>query len=337
MKNTVRLYGFPMSKPSDSIQVIVYAHKRKEDGKYTYVGASTNFAVRWPGSTQADLVVLERTTLGQQVERESYWIKKLRSEGNPLSNRQKPVRIKSARIDRVDSGEEPSKKKYSYEYPRPSVTVDAVIFGVDSSSLKILLIRRANAPFKGSWAIPGGFVNMGEDLDTAARRELEEETSVSCSYLEQLRTFGDPKRDPRGRVISVAYFALARTDEMEPEARSDAKEVGWFSLNDLPNLAFDHRDIIDHAVKRMLAKVRYEPIGFDLLPESFTLADLQALYEKLLGRKLDKRNFRKKIMGMDGLLVDTGKKVRTVPPSRLYRFDKIAYARLRELGFNFEL
>jgi 8-oxo-dGTP diphosphatase len=225
----------------------------------------------------------------------------------------------------------------TYKYPRPSVTVDAVIFGVDAVSLKILLIERAGSPFRGSWALPGGFVNMGESLDAAARRELLEETSVESSYLEQLYTFGEPKRDPRGRVISVAYFALVKSDDLAPVAKSDAKKVEWFEVNNLPDLAFDHRAIVDMAVRRLRAKVRYEPIGFELLPDEFSLVDLETLYNKVLGRKVDKRNFRKKILGMEGLLVETGKKSKTNPPARLYRFDKDAYRRLCNLGFNFEL
>jgi len=223
---------------------------------------------------------------------------------------------------------------YTYSHPRPSVTVDACVFGVDAGALKILLIRRAQPPFKGSWALPGGFVQMGESLEESARRELSEETGFAPAYLEQLYTFGDVKRDPRGRVISVAYLALAKL--AEAKAASDADEARWWALDELPDLAFDHGEIIRMAKKRLRAKVRYAPIGFDLLPRQFSLVELQALYEILLGRGVDKANFRKKVLGM-GLLKDTGKHSDAVRPARLYEFDAAEYERLSRRGFNFEL
>lgn len=224
----------------------------------------------------------------------------------------------------------------TYKHPRPAVTVDAVVFGLDRAGLQLLLIRRAAAPFKGDWALPGGFVQMGESLDAAARRELEEETAVQPSYLEQLYTFGEPKRDPRGRVISIAYFALVKLSDHRAAAASDAVQASWFAVDQLPHLAFDHRDIVDLAIRRLQAKVRYAPVGFELLPEEFTLSELQALYERILQRPLDKRNFRKKILGME-LLHDTGKQTNAHPIAQLYRFDQAAYERLTKLGFNFEV
>lgn len=224
----------------------------------------------------------------------------------------------------------------TYKYPRPSVTVDAVVFGVDGVALKILLIQRKDVPFKGAWALPGGFVQMGESLDDAARRELAEETGLRPSYMEQLYTFGEPGRDPRGRVITVAYVALVRPDAHAIAAASDARDARWFALDELPALAFDHREIIDMALRRLRAKVRYAPIGFDLLPEAFTLTDLQGLYEEILQTGLDKRNFRKKILST-GLLKEVGQTDATMPPSRLYSFDPTAYARLTKRGFNFEI
>jgi len=224
----------------------------------------------------------------------------------------------------------------TYKHPRPAVTVDAVVFGVDRAGLKLLLIRRGGAPFKDAWALPGGFVQMNESLDTAVRRELSEETGIRPSYLEQLFTFGDPKRDPRGRVISIAYFALVKLSDHRVAAASDAADAQWFAIDALPHLAFDHRDVVDLAVRRLQAKVRYAPIGFELLAEEFTLSELQALYERILQRALDKRNFRKKILGME-LLRDTGKKTPGYPVAELYRFDQAEYERLTKLGFNFEI
>jgi 8-oxo-dGTP diphosphatase len=224
----------------------------------------------------------------------------------------------------------------TYKHPRPAVTVDAVVFGLDRAGLKLLLIRRAGAPFKGDWALPGGFVEMNESLDAAARRELQEETGIRPSYLEQLYTFGEPKRDPRGRVISVAYFALVKLSDHRAAAASDAAEAMWFPIDELPRLAFDHRDVVTLAVRRLQAKVRYAPVGFELLAEEFTLSELQALYERILQRALDKRNFRKKILSME-LLHDTGKKTQSYPIAELYRFDQAEYERLTKLGFNFEI
>lgn len=224
----------------------------------------------------------------------------------------------------------------TYKHPRPSVTVDAVVFGVDRAGLKLLLIRRGAAPFKDQWALPGGFVLMNESLDVAVRRELTEETGIRPSYLEQLYTFGDPKRDPRGRVISVAYFALVKLSDHRVVAASDAADAQWFAIDTLPHLAFDHREVVDMAVRRLQAKVRYAPIGFELLAEAFTLSELQALYERILQRPLDKRNFRKKILSME-LLRDTGQKTQGYPIAELYRFDQAEYERLTKLGFNFEI
>jgi 8-oxo-dGTP diphosphatase len=231
-----------------------------------------------------------------------------------------------------------SQRKYTYEYPRPAVTVDCVTFGLDENSLKILLIQRNAEPFANCWALPGGFVDMDEDLEHAARRELEEETCVRLSYLEQLYTFGSPDRDPRGRVISVAYFALVNLADHAITAASDARNVGWFAADQLPKLAFDHDQIIQAARERLQGKVRYQPIGFDLLPRKFTLSQLQHLYELLLNRKLDKRNFRKKILAMK-LLVELDQVQQNVPhrAAQLYRFDKRAYGRLIKSGFLFEI
>lgn len=227
---------------------------------------------------------------------------------------------------------------FTYEYPRPAVTVDCVVFGFDESDLKILLIQRALDPFKGHWALPGGFVQMRESLDTAALRELREETGLSSVFLEQLYTFGDPHRDPRGPTISVAYYALVTLAGRKLTAATDAANAAWFSASDLPSLAFDHHKIVETAIQRLKGKVRYQPLGFELLPEKFTLSQLQHLYESILERELDKRNFRKKILGMD-ILKETDEIEQDVShrAARLYRFDEQKYKKLVKKGFNFEL
>src|SRR5688572_1951455 len=227
---------------------------------------------------------------------------------------------------------------YTYEYPHPAVTVDAVVFGYDDADLKVLLIQRDGPPYRGRWAFPGGFVNINEGLEDAVLRELEEETGITQLYLEQLYTFGEPKRDPRERVISVAYYALVKLADHTVRAASDARNVAWFPVADLPALAFDHEEILEVALRRLKGKIRYEPIGFELLPEKFPLSELQRLYETIIEQPLDKRNFRKKIISM-GLLADTEEIQQDVAhrAARLYRFDEPAYRRLKKDGFNFEL
>ncbi|MEM6732082.1 MAG: NUDIX domain-containing protein [Myxococcota bacterium] len=215
------------------------------------------------------------------------------------------------------------------------VTVDCVVFGLDDH-LKVLLIERENEPYSGAWALPGGFVRPEEDLEAAARRELEEETGVRDVFLEQLFTFGSPERDPRDRVVSVAYYALAKLRELR--ANTDARDARWFEARSLPGLAFDHDHIVKVAQERLRGKVRYQPIGFELLPTKFTLSQLQKLYETVLERSLDKRNFRKKILSM-GLLdpLDEHQKAVAHRAARLYRFNRDKYQELLGQGFNFEL
>ena len=229
---------------------------------------------------------------------------------------------------------------YSYAYPRPSVTVDCVVFGLDleAEDLKVLLIQRKKDPFAGKWAFPGGFVEADETLEVSAKRELQEETGIARLYLEQLYTFGDPGRDPRGHTVTVAYYALVKLSDHAPVAADDARAVDWFSVAGPPKLAFDHEKILKVAVERLRAKVRYQPIGFELLPAKFTLSQLQRLYEIVLERPLDKRNFRKKILGM-GLLVELEETQKDVAhrAARLYRFDRERYGVLVKEGFNFEV
>ena len=188
---------------------------------------------------------------------------------------------------------------FRYEYPRAALTVDCVVFGLDDGDLKVLLIQRGLDPFKGKWALPGGFVRVDETLDTAAARELEEETGVHDVFLEQLYTFSEVRRDPRERVISVAYYALVNLADHETRAATDASDAQWFPAAKPPRLAFDHAEILDTALTRLRGKLRYQPIGFELLPEKFTLSQLQHLYETVLGTSLDKRNFRKKVLGFE--------------------------------------
>lgn len=211
------------------------------------------------------------------------------------------------------------------EYPRPMVTVDLVLFTFAEQELRVLLIQRGREPFAGAWALPGGFVNIDEKLETAAQRELQEETGVTGVYLEQLYTFGDPDRDPRGRVITVAYFGIVGADmAVTLRAGDDARAARWFNVYDLPPLAFDHGRIIHYALQRLRYKLEYTALGFLLLPESFTLSELQQVYEIILQEQLDKRNFRRKVLSQ-GIIERTGKmKYGDHRPARLYRFTAAA-------------
>ncbi len=209
---------------------------------------------------------------------------------------------------------------YTYEYPHPAVTTDIVIFTIRRDELKLLLIKRGLPPYEGMWALPGGFINLDESLDEGARRELEEETGVSDVYLEQLYTFGEPDRDPRERVVTVAYYALVPTDEIDIKAGSDAEGVSWIGMQELPELAFDHSAIIDMAYERLSAKLDYSTIAFQFMPREFTLSELQHVYEVILREPVDKRNFRKRILSL-GLIEETGKDKRDGAhrPAKLYR------------------
>ncbi|MEQ1667658.1 MAG: NUDIX domain-containing protein [Sulfuriferula sp.] len=194
---------------------------------------------------------------------------------------------------------------YCYPYPHPALTTDIALFTLRDDQLAILLIRRRAEPFQGSWALPGGFVDTGECLEDCALRELAEETGVTGVYLEQLYTFGKPDRDPRERIISVAYYALAPYEVLTPVAGSDAAELAWFALDSMPALAFDHADIIQLAQQRLRAKLDYSTVAFGLMGATFTLGELQKVYEIIRGEALDKRNFRKHILSV-GVLAETG-------------------------------
>jgi 8-oxo-dGTP diphosphatase len=230
--------------------------------------------------------------------------------------------------------------KFSYEFERPGLTVDCVIFGLDldEEALRVMLVERDLEPFRGVWAIPGGFVRRGETLEEAAARELREETGITEVFLEQLYTFGDPARDPRGWVVSVAYYALVSPEKHHVRAATDARQARWFPVDALPRLAFDHAEILKTALGRVRGKLTYAPIGFELLPRKFTVKQLQKLYEIVLGTTLDNRNFRKKIFGMD-VLRELNEMQKGVPhrAARLYEFDERKYRRLVKRGLSFAL
>ena len=213
---------------------------------------------------------------------------------------------------------------------RPAVTVDVVIFSVRAHALRVLLVRRTEAPFRGRWSLPGGFGRPNESLDDAARRQLQEETDVHDVYLEQLYTFGAPRRDPRGRVISVAYFALVAAD-VNAQATGPGVEVSWHPVTEPPELAFDHNEIVRYALQRLRYKLEYTSVGFELLPNEFTLTELQSAYEIVLGEQLDKRNFRRRIIEA-GILTETSRYRASDGqgrPARLYRYKKNAVTEVK--------
>lgn len=202
------------------------------------------------------------------------------------------------------------------------ITVDTVILTIKNGNLKVLLVKRENEPFKGKWAIPGGYVRMSEDLDAAAMRVLKEKTNVDNIYLEQLYTFGDPLRHPVSRVITCAYFALIRSEDVDVIS---ADNVAWHKISDLPALAFDHKEIIQYSLKRTRERLEMCPVAYQLLNEKFTLTEMQKAYELIMGKKLDKRNFRKKVIQTDGLReLEEFSKSTSKRPARLYTFDNIS-------------
>lgn len=210
------------------------------------------------------------------------------------------------------------------------MTVDVVFFTIDEKKLKLLLIRRKHEPYQGLWALPGGFIRKNEEVTKAALRELKEETGLKGAYLEQLYTFGTPGRDPRGRVVTIAYFALAPRPPKKLKASSDAAEAQWFPVNRLPKLAFDHEKIVVYALTRLRNKIQYTNAVWSLLARIFSLGELQKIYELILGRRLDKRNFRKKMLSL-GLLrsvrgLRMGLRQR---PAQLYEFKTRKYVELK--------
>jgi 8-oxo-dGTP diphosphatase len=231
-----------------------------------------------------------------------------------------------------------NRQKYTYDYPRPAVTADCVIFGFDAGELKVLLIERGIEPFQNCWALPGGFLGIEEDAETCARRKLKEETALGNIYIEQLFTFSSIQRDPRFRVISIAYYALVKLSDYPVGAGTDTNKVKWFTLSEVPDLAFDHSEILKTAINRLQGKIKYQPIGFELLPDKFTIPELHQLYEIILQKNIDRRNFRKKMLSFD-FLIDENEWVTGAPnrAPKLYRFDKQKYQELSEKGFYFEL
>lgn len=227
------------------------------------------------------------------------------------------------------------KGTYTYDYPRPAVTTDCVIFGYDGKELKVLLIERGIEPFKGCWAFPGGFLNMDEDALAGARRELKEETGLEDAFIEQFHTFSEPGRDPRGRVITISHYALVKIQEVE--GGDDAAQARWFPIGEVPPLAFDHDRILRMAMSRLKEKIHFEPVGFELLPDVFTMPQLQNLYEAILEVHFDRRNFASKMLKL-GILEDTGDRPAgassRIPVS--YRFNKEKYNELKAKGFRLE-
>ena len=230
---------------------------------------------------------------------------------------------------------ETEEKMYCYKYPHPSVTTDCVIFGFDGTKLSVLLIERGVEPYKDRWALPGGFLKMNEDADTGAKRELQEETGLEGAYIQQFYTFTAPERDPRERVITIAYYALVRMQDVK--GGDDAADARWFALDEVPQLAFDHDRILRKAEQALRQQIHFEPVGFELLPEEFTIKELQNLYEAILGVRFDRRNFYNKMKRLEML----DQMEETVNPSEkkeafLFRFNKAKYDELKQKGFRLE-
>ena len=222
------------------------------------------------------------------------------------------------------------KGKYIYEWPRPMVTVDAVVFDLSEGRTRVLLVKRGKEPYKGRWAVPGGFIEMDEELEDAVARELQEETGLTGVPLEQMRTFGRCGRDPRGRQISVAFTGIATAGQDKIRAGDDAAKARWFDIEELPeDMAFDHDEILNYAITRLRYKLEYSAVGFQLLPECFSLRELQEAYETVLGEELDKGNFRSKlrkrgVVEATDCYQETGGR-----PARLYRFRDNAVAEIK--------
>lgn len=223
-------------------------------------------------------------------------------------------------------------------YPRPSVTVDCVVFGYDGEQLSVLLLNRKDEPFADQWTLLGGFLKLDETFEVASERILSQKAGLAGLYLEQLYTFGGLERDPRGRVLSVSYYALVNPRQVELVVGQMANDLRWCSIQDLPMLGFDHNHIVEIARRRLAAKITYQPVGFELLNEQFTITELQDLYERILEEPLDRRNFYKKIMA-SGILKSTGERRTGLKsrPAELFSFDKTRYEQLVEEGFQFKI
>lgn len=225
--------------------------------------------------------------------------------------------------------------KYCYRYPHPAVTTDCVIFGFDGERLQVLLIERGIEPFKGRWAFPGGFIKMDETAEQGALRELKEETGMENAYIQQFHTFSNPNRDPRERVITIAYYALVKIQEVQ--GGDDAASARWFPLDEIPPLAFDHDYMLRMATQRLRQEIHFQPIGFELLPEKFTLRELQSLYEAILGITFDRRNFAKKMLHLE-ILNELDETVWPTPKreAKLFSFNAGKYDELKRKGFRME-
>ena len=224
---------------------------------------------------------------------------------------------------------------YCYKYPHPAITTDCVIFGFDGERLQVLLVERGIEPYKGKWAFPGGFLKMDETAEEGALRELREETGLERAYIQQFHTFSDPHRDPRERVITIAYYALVKIQEVH--GGDDAASARWFPLSEIPSLAFDHDYILRMATQRLREEIHFQPVGFELLPEKFTLKELQALYEAILGISFDRRNFAKKMLHLE-ILTELDETIWPTPKreAKLYRFNPDKYEELKQKGFRLE-
>ncbi len=227
--------------------------------------------------------------------------------------------------------------QYQYKYPRPIFAVDCVIFAYNGQELFVLLVKRDKGAFADHWALPGGFVHEGEDAFACAKRVLIEKTALENVFIEQLYTFSKPQRDPRDWVVSTAHYALLRQNHFEVKAGGNSSDIQWQRLKELPSLAFDHSEIIEMAMQRLKGKVSYQPIGFELMPPYFSLRNLQDLYETILQRPLDKRNFRKKILKMNILDKKENQEKKSKNDPDLYQFNQAKYEQLLEEGFDFEL
>ncbi len=226
-----------------------------------------------------------------------------------------------------------SPRSHTNGFARHAVAVDVVLFTIQGGTLKVLLVKRQQAPYRGDWALPGGIVAADESVDAAALRELQEETNIGNIYLEQLYTFGDTNRDPRGRVVTIAYYALVNWQQFQLKARHRVSQADWFPVKRLPELAFDHRRIVDYALERLQSKINYTTIGFQLLSREFTLTELQGAYEVILGQRLDKRNFRRKMLQLN--VLESTKEFKAhgrQRPARLYTFTKPRVVKLQEKG-----
>lgn len=240
-------------------------------------------------------------------------------------------------INRFDSLLEGNRREsqFCYKYPHPAVTTDCVIFGFDGYQLNVLLVKRGGEPYSGWWALPGGFVRLDESAEAGALRELREETQLSPEFIEQFHTYSDPDRDPRERVITIAYLALVKIQEVK--GGDDAKDAQWFPLDKIPHLAFDHDVILRDAISRLREKIHFHPIGYELLPDKFTLKELQTLYEAILGIHFDRRNFAKKMIHLE-ILTQLDEKIWPTPKRRanLYKFNLDKYIELKQRGFRLE-